>query len=84
MPPLDIVKRADKFLSVYGYKQSEYRTINLHARASWTYIRTAGLNAAGNFPDDDMNTIKRAFDKGIFFWSYTASFGNFDQSNIIV
>lgn len=83
-PPLDIVKRFDKYLTVYGYKQSTYRTINLHARASWTYIRTAGLNAAGNFPDDDMNTIKRAFDNGIFFWSYTASFGNFDQSNNIV
>lgn len=84
VPPLDIVKRADKFLSVYGYKQSSYRTINLHARNAWTYIKTIGLNASGNFPDDDMNTIKRAFDKGIFFWSYTASFGNFDQSNNIV
>lgn len=84
VPPLDIVKRIDKFLTVYGYKQSTYRSINTHARSSWTYIKTNGLNASGNFPDDDMNTIKRAFDKGIFFWSYTASFGNFDQSNIIV
>lgn len=84
VPPLDIVKRIDKFLTVYGYKQSTYRTINTHARSSWTYIKTNGLNASGNFPDDDMNTIKRAFDKGIFFWSYTASFGNFDQSNNIV
>ena len=84
VPPLDIVKRIDKFLTVYGYKQSTYRTINTHARSSWTYIKTNGLNASGNFPDDDMNAIKRAFDKGIFFWSYTATFGNFDQSNIIV
>lgn len=84
VPPLDIVKRIDKFLTVYGYKQSTYRTINTHARSSWTYIKTNGLNASGNFPDDDMNTIKRAFDKGIFFWSYTAIFGNFDQINNIV
>lgn len=84
VPPLDIVKRIDKFLTVYGYKQSTYRTINTHARSSWTYIKTNGLNASGNFPDDDMNAIKRAFDKGIFFWSYTAIFGNFDQINNIV
>lgn len=84
VPPLDLVKRCDKFLSVYGYKQSEYRTINLHARANWTYIRTLGLNASGNFPDDDMRVIKQVFDKGIFFWSYTAQFGNFDQANPIV
>lgn len=84
VPPLDLVKRCDKFLSVYGYKQSEYRTINLHARSNWTYIRTLGLNASGNFPDDDMKVIKQVFDKGVFFWSYTAQFGNFDQANPIV
>ena len=82
--PKDIVVRCDKFLSVYGYKQSEYRTINLHARASWTYIKTNGLNAQGNFPDEDMHTIKRAFNNGIFFWAYTATYGNFDQNNAIV
>lgn len=84
VPPLDLVKRCDKFLSVYGYKQSEYRNINLHARDNWTYIRTLGLNASGNFPDDDMRIIKQVFDKGVFFWSYTAQFGNFDQYNPIV
>lgn len=84
VPPLDLVKRCDKYLSVYGYKQSEYRTINLHARLNWTYIKTMGLNATGNFPDDDMRIIKRVFDNGIFFWAYTATFGNFDQLNPIV
>lgn len=84
VPPIDILKRIDKYLSVYGYKQSEYRTINLHARASWTFIKTAGLNAQGNFPDDDMNIIKSAFNNGIFFWAYTATYGNFDQNNAIV
>lgn len=83
-PPLDIVKRIDKFLTVYGYKQCEYRNVNLHARASWTYIKTNGLNASGNFPDDDMNVIKKVFDNGIFFWVYDKTFGNFDQSNGIV
>ena len=82
--PKDIVERCDKFLTVYGYKQSEYRAINLHARASWTYIKTNGLNASGNFPDDDMNIIKRAFNNGIFFWVYTATYGNFGQNNAIV
>lgn len=82
--PRDIVERCDKFLTVYGYKQSEYRAINLHARASWTYIKTNGLNASGNFPDDDMNIIKRAFNNGIFFWVYTATYGNFGQNNSIV
>lgn len=83
MPPADLVERYDKYLSVYGYKQSVYRSINLHARTKWTFIKTNGLNASGNFPDEDMQIIKQAFDKGIFFWDYTATFGNFDQSNSI-
>lgn len=84
VPPLELVKRCDKYLSVYGYKQSEYRTINLHARLNWTFIKTVSLNASGNFPDEDMKIIKNAFNNGIFFWSYTAAFGNFDQLNPIV
>lgn len=84
VPPLNLVKRCDKYLSVYGYKQSEYRTINLHARLNWTFIKTVSLNASGNFPDEDMKIIKNAFNHGIFFWSYTAAFGNFDQPNPIV
>lgn len=84
VPPLDIVKRCDKFLTVFGYKQSEYRNINLHARLNWTYIKTNGLNASGNFPDNDMRIIKQVFDKGVFFWNSTATFGNFDQPNPIV
>ena len=84
VPPTDIAKRIDNFLTVYGYKQSTYRNINLHARASWTYIKTSGLNITGNFPQEDISTIKQIFDKGIFWWVYTATFGNFDQSNGIV
>ena len=83
VPPADLVERYDKYLSVYGYKQSVYRNINLHARTKWTFIKTNGLNASGNFPDEDMQIIKQAFDKGIFFWDYTATFGDFDQSNPI-
>lgn len=84
VPPRDIIKRCDDYLTVYGYKQSTYKIPNLHARLNWTYIRTLGLRASGNFPDEDMDLIKRIFDKGIFFWSSTAVFGNFDQLNPIV
>lgn len=84
VPPRDIIKRCDDYLTVYGYKQSTYKVPNLHARLNWTYIRTLGLRASGNFPDEDMDLIKRIFDKGIFFWSSTAVFGDFDQLNPIV
>lgn len=84
VPPADIAKRMDDFLTVYGYKQSTYRNINLHSRASWTYIKTNGLNITGDFPQEDISTIKQIFDKGVFWWVYNKTFGNFDQSNGIV
>lgn len=84
VPPLDVVERCDKYLTVYGYKQSVFRSINLHARASWTFIRVPALNAYGSFPDEDLNIIKSAFKRGIFFWSYTATVGDFSQNNMIV
>lgn len=84
VPPLDVVERCDKYLTVYGYKQSVFRRINLHARASWTFIRVPSLNATGSFPDADLNIIKAAFKRGIFFWSYTATVGDFSQNNMIV
>lgn len=84
VPPADIAKRIDKFFTVYGYKQSEYRNINLHARLNWTYIQTAGLNAAGDIPQEDMQIIKRAFDNGITFWAYTAVYGDYSVTNPIV
>lgn len=82
--PRQIAERVDSFLTVYGYAQNQYMVPNLHARQSWTYVKVAELMADCNCPDDDEVMIKAAFNKGIFFWSYTASYGDFSQNNGIV
>lgn len=81
VPPEEFAKKFDNFLTVYGYAQNDYMTLNLHARSAWTYIRVKDFRASGNFPDSDMAVIEAAFKNGIFFWSYTATYGNFDVSN---
>lgn len=84
VPPANIAKCYDDFLTVYGYAQNQYMVPNLHARQSWTYIKVAELMADCNCPDDDEVMIKAAFNRGIFFWSYTANYGDFSQNNGIV
>lgn len=81
VPPAEFAKKFDNFLTVYGYAQNDYMTLNLHARSSWTYIKVKDFRATGNFPDNDMAVIDAAFKNGIFFWSYTATYGNFNASN---
>lgn len=81
VPPEEFAKKFDNFLTVYGYAQNDYMTLNLHARSAWTFIRVKDFRASGNFPDADMAVFERAFKNGIFFWSYTATYGNFDAVN---
>lgn len=81
IPPKDIVERYDQYLTVYGYKQSKYMKPNFHARACWTYIQCGMVNADGKFPQDDLNQIKAALQKGVFFWDNTKTFGDFSQDN---
>lgn len=84
VPDQRIARLYDDFLTVYGYSQNKYMVPNLHARQSWTYIKVAELMADCNCPDDDEVMIKAAFNRGIFFWSYTANYGDFSQNNGIV
>lgn len=84
VPDQRIARLYDDFLTVYGYAQNRYMVPNLHARQSWTYIKTAELMADCNCPSEDEIMIRAAFNRGIFFWAYTANYGDFSQSNGIV
>lgn len=84
VPDARMAKCYDDFLTVYGYAQNQYMVPNLHARQSWTYIKVAELMADCNCPAEDEVMIRAAFNRGIFFWAYTANYGDFSQNNGIV
>lgn len=81
IPPQNILERYDQYLTVYGYKQSKFMKPNFHARTCWTFIQCGMVNADGKFPQDDLNQIKAALQKGVFFWDNTKTFGDFSQDN---
>lgn len=81
VPPADIAKRYDDYLTMYGYAQNDFAIPNLHARQNFTYIQVPNLIASGEFPGSDMTEIRSAFSRGIHFWASTARFGDFTQDN---
>lgn len=83
VPPYQLAVLYDHYLTVYGYAQNNYGVPNLHARKTWTFIKVNDLRASGAFPNEDLREIRKAFNKGIFFWDYSKVFGNFGQDNTL-
>lgn len=80
-PPQQLARLYDRYLTMYGYAQNTLGVPNLHVRKCWTYIKVTLLKASGDFPDEDFNEIRGAFKKGITFWDYTKTFGDYSQDN---
>lgn len=82
-PPYQLAYLYDRYLTVYGYQQNNYFVPNLHVRKTWTYVKVHDLRASGAFPDEDFDEIRGAFKRGIFFWDYSKTFGDFGQDNTL-
>ena len=74
----------DNYFSMYGYKVNVVKVPNITGRTNWNYIKTIGCTADGNIPQDDLNTIRSACDRGITFWHTPANIYRYDLSNDIV
>lgn len=66
-------ERIDKYLSMYGYKVNEIKTINTKSRQYWNYIKTIGANVTNNgvttkLPHSARITIRNIFDNGLTIW----------------
>lgn len=71
----------DNFLDMYGYKINCRLTPNIHARESWTYIKTIDCNVVGELGNDDLAKIRTIFDNGVTFWVNGDKIGDYTQSN---
>lgn len=80
----EYAKIIDKYFSMYGYKVNDLKTINIHTRSNWNYIKTIGANIEGDLPQADMQEIKQMFDKGITLWHNPLTFLDYSQSNTIL
>jgi hypothetical protein len=79
----EYAKKADDFLSVFGYKVNAVKVPNINTRQSWNYVKTMNVNLIGGIPFNDMSKIKSIYDNGITFW-HGDYVGDYSRNNSIL
>lgn len=68
------------YFKMFGYKVNRVKLPNLHTRQSWNYVKTVDCTIIGNIPQDDLNSIKEMFNRGITLW-HNRDVGNYGLNN---
>ena len=74
----------DEFFNMFGYKCQRVKIPAKAHRSSYWYTKTIDANITGAIPQDDLQTIKDCYNKGITFWRSATKFKNYSVSNGIV
>ena len=74
----------DEYFSMFGYKVNRVKVPNKAHRQRWWYTKTIDVNIDGAVPNDDMQKIKDAYNRGITFWRNASEIQNYSLSNNIV
>ena len=74
----------DNFFSAYGYKVNRIKVPNITGRSQWNFVKTVDCNVNGDVPQEDLQTIRSAMDRGVTFWHNPANIYNYSLNNPIV
>ena len=74
----------DNYFSMYGYKVHTVKVPNITSRRYWNFIKTVNCNVEADIPQEDLQTIRDNFNKGITFWHDPANIYNYNLNNTIV
>ena len=80
----EAAKRIDDYFTMFGYAVNELGEIQPHTRRAYNYIQTIDANITGELPDEDVRTIRAAFDSGITFWHDPEKVGDYSQDNGVI
>ena len=76
----EMAKTIDDFFTMFGYPVHRIKTPNLNSRSSWNYVKTVECGITGNCILQDLQTLRKIFDKGVTIW-HTNDVGNYNLSN---
>lgn len=78
----EYAKIIDSYFTKFGYPVRRVKIPQYTNRPYWNYIKTTGCMAKGSVPTDALSHICSIFDKGITWWSRTATVGDYvNQDN---
>lgn len=80
----EYVRIIDEFFSMFGYKTNRVKTPLKNHRKNFWFTKTIDVNIDGAVPQNDLQTIKDAYNNGITFWKNPANIGDYSVSNEIV
>jgi hypothetical protein len=80
----EIAQILDEYFDMYGYKCHRVKIPEKAHRSSYWYTKTIDANIDGSIPQEDLQTIKNCYNKGITFWSNAAKFGDYSADNSVV
>lgn len=78
---IEYLKIIDNFFSMFGYKINELKVPNVTGRPNWNFVKTIDCNITGDFPQEDIQSLKNMFNNGITFWHNPNTFLDYSQIN---
>ena len=72
----------DNFFTKFGYAQNKVATPRIHARTTYTYIKTENCLVTGNAPADAIGKIEKIMDNGITWWVAGSTVGDYFVTNM--
>lgn len=77
----EYAKIIDEYFSMYGYKTHRVKVPRKNHRENYWYTKTINANISGEIPQDDLQTIKDCYNRGITFWKNPSNFKNYGVAN---
>jgi hypothetical protein len=71
----------DEYFTMFGYKCNRVKVPAKNHRENFWYTKTIDANIVGGIPQDDLQTIKDCYNRGITFWKTEDNFRNYSVSN---
>lgn len=79
----EFAEKIDNFFSMFGYAAGKVKIPNITGRPNWNYVKTVDVNILGAIPNDDIETLKNMFNRGVTFWHNGDIIGNYSLPNEI-
>lgn len=80
----DYARIIDDYFTKFGYAIHRLKTPNMHARESFTYVKTIDCIVHGYVPAEAVTEIQGLFNRGITFWANPNVVGNYGVTNSVL
>lgn len=71
----------DEYFDMYGYKTHRVKIPAQNHRANYWFTKTIDANITGAIPQDDLQTIKDCYNRGVTYWKTPANFKDYTVAN---